>query len=71
MTEKILVLDRKHNTLEIQDGDNDLVYSYIGGISHIRKDETTYGTENRIFDIFSGLCSVGFVTHVKEIKEVW
>jgi hypothetical protein len=71
MAGKILILDRKHNTLEIQDGDNDLVYSYLQDITHIEKDKTEYGTKNRIFDIFSGDRSAGFVTHVKEIKEVW
>jgi hypothetical protein len=71
MTGKILILDRKHSTLEIQDEDDAYSYSYIGGVSHIRKDETRYGTENRIYDIFSGYCSAGFVTNVKEIKEVW
>jgi hypothetical protein len=71
MTEKILILDRKNHSLERQDEDDAYSYSYIGGITHIKKDETKYGIENRIADIFNGLCSVGFVTNVKEIKEVW
>jgi hypothetical protein len=71
MTEKILILDRKNHTLEIQDGDNDLVYSYLQDITHIEKDKTEYGTKRGIVDIFNGLCSEGFVTNVKEIREVW
>jgi hypothetical protein len=71
MTEKILILDREHNTLEIQDGDNELSYSYIQDITHIKKDKTGYGTKRQIVNIFSGFRSAGYVTGVKEIREVW
>lgn len=71
MSEKILILDRKSNTLEIQDEDNECSFSYIQGITHIEKDETEYGTKNQSFDIFNGGISMGFVTNVKKIKEEW
>lgn len=71
MTEKILILNRKKNTLEIQDEDNCLCFSYLVDITHIEKDETDYGANYGIFDVFNGKVHKGFITDVKEIKEEW
>jgi hypothetical protein len=71
MTGKILILNRAKSTLEIQDEDNELSFSYIQDITHIEKEKTEYGTKRGIVNIFNGPISAGFVTNVKEIKEVW
>jgi hypothetical protein len=71
MTEKILIVDRSRNTLEIQDDDDGLSYSVMGKITHVKKVEIKHGEERRIFEIFNGDHLAGFVTNVKEIKEEW
>jgi hypothetical protein len=71
MSEKILILNRSKNTLEIQDEDDEFSYSYIENITHIKKCDNEYGFVRHIFDIFNGGILAGFVTNVKEIKEEW
>jgi hypothetical protein len=71
MTEKILILDRHRNTLEIQDEDDLSSYSRIENITHVKKVDIKYGVERRIFRIFNGDHFAGFVTDVKEIEEEW
>lgn len=71
MTRKILILNRKKRTLEIQDEDNEFSFSHIKDITHIEKDETKYGIGNQIFNIFNDSIPEGFVSNVKEIKEEW
>jgi hypothetical protein len=69
MTRKILILSRALHSLEIQDEEDDLSYSYLQGITHIEKDKTDEGIETRSVELYNGPISKGFVTNVKEIKE--
>jgi hypothetical protein len=71
MTDKILILDREVNTLEIQDENDELCFSCLYNITHVKKDESDYGIETCCYDILNGPLFVGYIKNVKEIKEVW
>jgi hypothetical protein len=71
MGEKILILNRSKNTLEIQDEDDEFSYSYMVNITHLKKGETQSEVDMRIFDVFNGCMIAGYVANVKEIKEEW
>ena len=71
MSAKILILNRKKSTLEIQDEDDYTYFSYILEITHVEKDKSEFGIKSRTYDIFDGDASKGFVTDVKEVREEW